>query len=190
MKIRYLIVVDFEANCVEDGKLKKQEITEFPALPICVKTNTILYEKTFHHYCKIDEKLTEFATELTGITQDMCDGGLPFAEVLKLFQKWLKTNRFNKENSIIVTCGHWDFKKAFPTQCLISRVDVPKYCQKWVNVKEIFENAYKTKPRGLVGMLEKLGMEFEGRHHSGIDDVKNLAKICVKMQKEKGNLFT
>jgi 3'-5' exoribonuclease 1 len=30
-------------------------------------------------------------------------------------------------------------------------------------------------------MLENLGLEFEGRPHSGIDDSKNIARVLIKM---------
>ena len=83
--MKYLIVIDFEANCIENGTIYPQEITEFPAVPICIDTKRILYDKIFHYYCKIDTKLTKFATTLTGITQEMCDNGLSFTNVLKLF---------------------------------------------------------------------------------------------------------
>lgn len=39
-------------------------------------------------------------------------------------------------------------------------------------------------PRGqtkLTIMLEKLGMDYDGRPHSGLDDSKNIARIVVRM---------
>lgn len=30
-------------------------------------------------------------------------------------------------------------------------------------------------------MLDDLGMELQGRHHSGIDDVRNITAICVRL---------
>lgn len=30
-------------------------------------------------------------------------------------------------------------------------------------------------------MLEKLGMDYEGRPHSGLDDSKNIARIAIRM---------
>jgi inhibitor of KinA sporulation pathway (predicted exonuclease) len=44
------------------------------------------------------------------------------------------------------------------------------------NVKKI-----KTHVHGMEDMLKKLDMELEGRHHSGIDDTKNLARIVMKL---------
>ena len=33
-------------------------------------------------------------------------------------------------------------------------------------------------------MLEKLGMRYEGRPHSGLDDSRNIARIAVRMLKD------
>lgn len=32
-------------------------------------------------------------------------------------------------------------------------------------------------------MLNKLGLEFEGRKHSGIDDARNIARIALELSK-------
>lgn len=33
----------------------------------------------------------------------------------------------------------------------------------------------------LSSMLEKLGMDYDGRPHSGLDDSKNIARIAIRM---------
>ena len=33
----------------------------------------------------------------------------------------------------------------------------------------------------MAGMLRKLGMTLEGRHHSGIDDCRNISRVALKM---------
>lgn len=132
MSLKYLIVIDFEANCLEGRNIYPQEITEFPAIPIDLQTKTIEYNKTFHHYCKIDVDVTPYATELTGITQEMCDGGLPFKNVHSKFQDWCREHGFNAINSVIVTCGNWDFKTAFPAQCKYSNLSIPEICKNGV----------------------------------------------------------
>ncbi|KAJ3106437.1 3'-5' exoribonuclease 1 [Phlyctochytrium bullatum] len=40
----------------------------------------------------------------------------------------------------------------------------------------------------LAGMLAGLGMEFEGRPHSGIDDARNIARITVRMMEDGARL--
>ena len=187
--MEYLIVVDFEANCFENEYMENREITEFPAVPICIKTKKVMHDKIFHHYCKIDEPLSTFATDLTGITQKMCDDGKLFRVVVELFMKWMKDNNFSEKNSILVTCGNWDFKTAFVDQCKYSGIKVPNYCKKWCNIKKIFKKKYKKYGSSMKSMLRYLDIELDGKHHSGIDDAKNIAKICIQLLNDNANFM-
>ena len=36
-------------------------------------------------------------------------------------------------------------------------------------------------PRGMTCMLDHFGLKLEGRHHSGIDDCRNIARVCACM---------
>ncbi|XP_038947536.1 ERI1 exoribonuclease 2 isoform X3 [Rattus norvegicus] len=66
----YLIVVDFESTCWNDGKHHSSpEIIEFPAVLLNTATGEI--ESEFHAYVQPQEHpiLSEFCTELTGIKQ-------------------------------------------------------------------------------------------------------------------------
>ena len=38
-------------------------------------------------------------------------------------------------------------------------------------------------------MLEVLGVKHQGKHHSGIDDVRNICSICIEMIRNHGALF-
>lgn len=44
-----------------------------------------------------------------------------------------------------------------------------------------FQEHYNRRPKGLVGALGELGLTFEGREHSGLDDAKNTAKLAARM---------
>jgi len=53
----------------------------------------------------------------------------------------------------------------------------------WINLKDDFRQHYGLKHNeGMEGMLHRLHMTLEGRHHSGIDDCKNIARIVQRMQ--------
>ena len=78
--------------------------------------------------------------------------------------------------------------KFLPAQCTLSGIPVPGYASKWVNVRKHYRRYYKAEdfetPVTLELILENLGMSFEGRPHSGIDDARNIARILVKMIKD------
>ena len=78
--------------------------------------------------------------------------------------------------------------KFLPGQCTLSGIEVPGYASKWVNVRKHYRKYYRAEDFGtpitLELIIENLGMSFEGRPHSGIDDARNIARILVKMIKD------
>lgn len=83
----------------------------------------------------------------------------------------------------ILTDGSWDMSKFLNIQCQLSRLKYPPFAKKWINIRKSYGNFYKV-PRSqtkLTIMLEKLGMDYDGRPHCGLDDSKNIARIAVRM---------
>ena len=189
-KIDYFLVLDFEATCEDKAKMKPQEIIEFPVLK--VNAQTMKVESTFHSYVQPTAHpiLTPFCTELTGITQEMVNGQPILQEVLKEFHKWMSVNGLldPSVNSCFVTCGDWDLKTMLPSQCKNFKLSIPHYFRRWVNIKRIFEEATGEKNKGMPGMLRHLGLQLEGRHHSGIDDSRNIAHILAKLAEIQPNI--
>ena len=188
-KIDYYLVLDFEATCDETKTPKPQEIIEFPVLKVNSSTTEI--EATFHSYVQptAHPTLTPFCTKLTGITQDMVNGQPSLLEVLSMFDQWMtRENLKDNVDVCFVTCGDWDLKTMLPGQCEHLKVDVPPYFRKWVNIKKAFTRITRMKAVSMVNMLNKLGLALDGRHHSGIDDSKNIAKILKELLKHSPNI--
>lgn len=182
----YLCVLDFEATCWENSENKEQmEIIEFPSVlyKINEKTKKPEFVSEFAEYVKptINPILTNFCTELTGIQQETVDKSDTIDNVYKRHSKWLSENVPIKSNLIIATCGHWDLATQLPREIKNKSLSKHKYYSKYINVKDEFKNFYKTKCGGMTNMLEQLNIPLEGRHHSGIDDSRNTAKIMFKM---------
>lgn len=188
LSVDYLLVVDFEATCDDPINLYPQEIIEFPILIVDCNKKVILEEK-FHYYIKPvkNPKITKFCTNLTGITQEMVDVSLNFKTVYKKLNQWLLDNNFisyTDSNTKIfewITCGDWDFEYMFPEQLQIINQKVPEHFTHWLNIKHEFKYLYNKKCRGMPDLLKQLGLELEGRHHSGIDDARNIARCAIKM---------
>lgn len=189
-KIDYYLVLDFEATCDDKKPPIPQEIIEFPVLK--VNATTMETEATFHSYVQptVHPKLTPFCTQLTGITQEMVNGKPPLLEVLDMFDQWMaKEGLLNDDvNVCFVTCGDWDLKTMLPGQCKHLRVDVAPYFKKWLNIKKAFSKIRGSRAISMVDMLNKLGLTLDGRHHSGIDDSKNIAKILKELLKQCPNI--
>ena len=90
--IEFICVYDFECTCTNDkaNPLQTQEVIEFPIVVIDVRQKAIVAE--FQTYVKpeIDTQLTPFCTELTGITQEQVDAGIPLAEALNQAHAFLE----------------------------------------------------------------------------------------------------
>ena len=196
----YLLVLDFEATCQGGRKISPQEIIEFPCALLNVK-NGFQIEDIFHKYVRPIHHpiLTEFCTNLTGITNDMVSTSDTFEPVFTQFRKWVENEHdlvgleteSTKDRFAFVTCGDWDLRHMLPEQSRISQVSVPGYMKRWINVKSSFSSSFGTKqfPKGLSSMLTQIGLEFEGRPHSGIDDVKNIVRIVQHLAQKRNFVF-
>lgn len=201
--IDYLCILDFEATCDTGEKPCPQEIIEFPVLLVDAASGEII--DTFHHYIKPDvhPTLSQFCTELTGIEQEIVDQGVSLFEALVGLQEWLDMHNLipifqrtiigttteemtTKKTFVFVTCGDWDLKTCLPAQLDHHQKSVPLHFKRWINLKPAFMNftgrdsKKKSRP-GMTGMLRSFNLDLLGRHHSGIDDCRNIAQICQHM---------
>ena len=187
----YFLVLDFEATCDEKVRINPQEVIEFPV--ICLNSKTLEIEWEFQQYVKpqVHPKLTAFCTSLTGITQSTVDAGLPFSTVYSQFNDLLKEKDLigTPAKFCFVTCGDWDLRSMLTRQLTLSKLKRPAYYNSWLNIKDAFVRHYKIrKPEGMAGMLRRLNLPLVGRHHSGIDDCRNITSILIQMIKANADL--
>ncbi len=184
----YAIVLDFEATCDNINPPNPQEVIEFPSVLVDMETLSPIDEfssfvRPVHH-----PEITDFCTELTSIVQDDVDPAPVFAEVLEQHMAWLDGHGVNADNGLLVTCGDWDMQRMFPAQFRVAEPEVkalrPIYTR-WLNIKTMYcDVTNKRKAPGMAGMLRQMSLTLEGRHHRGIDDCRNIAKLLdVLMQR-------
>lgn len=175
-----LIVIDFEATCDEPRNPDPQEVIEFPAVLIDVVRRTVIGE--FHRYVRpvAHPTLTRFCSDLTGIPQQQVDAADDFPAVLRAYSDWLTAN--DLVGVPVATCGDWDLGTLLPPQCRQHGLPIPDWARSWINVKDVFRRSMPgVRSMGLSGMLEQLGLRFEGRPHSGIDDTRNIARVVIAL---------
>ncbi|XP_063885772.1 3'-5' exoribonuclease 1-like [Scylla paramamosain] len=188
----YYLVIDFEATCDEhqNPTTYRHEIIEFPAQLVSTKKGQIINH--FHSYVRplINPRLTNFCTNLTGITQDKVNFAPTFPEVLKQFEAWLEDRGLTSSETkmTVLTDGPWDMGRFLYQQCSISGVPYPSWGKQWINIRKSFCNFHKTKKMCLKDMLNHLGMRFQGQPHSGLDDSKNIARVAIRLLKDGANL--
>ncbi|NXS67206.1 ERI2 exoribonuclease, partial [Pandion haliaetus] len=170
---------------------------EFPA--VLLNTSTGEIESEFHTYVQPQEHpiLSEFCTELTGITQDQVDEGVPLNICLSQFLKWIQ--KIQKEKKIIfstdllsdstseakactfVTWTDWDLGVCLQYECKRKQLRKPDILNSWIDLKATYRAFYNRKPKGLNGALQDLGIAFAGREHSGLDDSRNTARLAWRL---------
>ena len=192
-KVDYYLVLDFEGVCNKDDggpAANLMEIIEFPVLKVNAKTFET--ESEFHSYVQptTHRLLNPICTRITGITQEMVDGQPTLPKVLESLHSWMLTEGLldKKVNFCFVTCGDWDLKTGLSAQAAYQKFEYPDYLKKWINVKTYFEATVGKKGKGMAGMLRDLGLQLKGRHHSGIDDSRNIARILRELAKNNHNL--
>ncbi|CAF2397241.1 unnamed protein product [Rotaria sp. Silwood2] len=184
----YIAVVDFEATCnINQGNNYPHEIIEFPIVLIDLQQQMIVDK--FQSYCRPSIKpiLSNFCTELTGIEQRQVDNAPTFPEVLRNVETWLNERNLlssNKRKCAFATDGPWDFAKFLRMQCHFNSISYPRWAKKWINIRKEFANFYSVQRCGIGKMLESLGLIFDGRHHSGLDDSINIARIALELIKD------
>jgi hypothetical protein len=80
--------------------------------------------------------------------------------------------------------------KMLPMQTKREGLQCPAYFSRgWVNIKKVFQDYYnRPSIQGMAAMLKHLKMDLQGRHHSGIDDCRNLARILIRLIEDGATL--
>ena len=116
--------------------------------------------------------LTEFCTELTGITQAQVDAAPFFPHVFARFDAWVK----NFDDVFLFSWGNYD-RKQLVQDCRRHGIDYT-LPGGFLDFKNLFYKKQKLLKRaGLGATLTQLGLTFEGRQHSALSDAKNTARL-------------
>ncbi|XP_051559736.1 ERI1 exoribonuclease 2 isoform X2 [Myxocyprinus asiaticus] len=193
---RFLIIIDFESTCWREKNNYGQEIIEFPAVLLNVSNGKV--ESEFHSYVQPQEHpvLSEFCTELTGITQDQVELAPPLHICLSRFIRWLHSLQQEKgvvfesdskgpapsgQPCAFVTWSDWDLGVCLLYECKRKQICVPEALKSWIDLRATYRLFYNRKPKGLRGALMDLGIQFTGREHSGLVDARNTAMLAWRM---------
>ncbi|KAK3874855.1 hypothetical protein Pcinc_020237 [Petrolisthes cinctipes] len=184
----YFLVLDFESTCDDMKRIDPQEIIEFPVLKLNATTYDV--EATFHHFVRPTKHptLSQYCTDLTSITQDEVNNGKVFEDVFADFDNWMKEEVGLDKRFLFITCGDWDLKTMLPNQCSVLNLQVPSYCKKWLNIKKTYVLMTGEYNKGMLAMINGLGLKHQGRHHRGLDDCHNIGNILRELA-ERGFKF-
>lgn len=163
------IIFDLEATC-EDREINPNfdnETIEIGAVKVV--DGVVVDEFQSFVKPKSSEPLTAFCKELTKISQADVDQAVGFPEAIEAFQAWAGEAEF-------LSWGFYDRKQLEKDS---ARYQLPVA---WLNSHRSLKHEHQTKKNlkravGVKKALKLEGFEFEGTHHRGIDDAKNIARI-------------
>jgi len=187
--VKPLLIIDLEATCWKDNKkelskleYKNQEIIEIGAailkIPngVCLPSSSTTLISEFVRPVR-NPILTDFCTELTSITQEQVDNAEYFPKALENFLNKVKKSLGDIDvvDVVFASWGRFD-KSQFKRDCSLHDIEYP-FGKHW-NAKKGFSRSLGTKKGyGFKKALSKIGLEFEGNHHRGVDDANNMAKL-------------
>ena len=172
-----LVIVDLEATCwsQEPGKdrsqLPRRDESEIIEIGICtLDLNTLEIEDSDGIIVKpYTSTVSEFCTQLTSLTQEDVDKGIPLPDACQILRK-----KYDSKNRVWASYGQYD-KNMFERECTNKHINYP-FGGIHINIKGIVETIY-SESLGMARALDKMGIKLEGRHHRGVDDSFNIAKI-------------
>jgi inhibitor of KinA sporulation pathway (predicted exonuclease) len=179
-----IIVVDVEATCDENdpitGRPKElfvSEIIEIGYAILNFETNEITENGSI--VVRPEESIvTPFCQRLTGWTQEAVDRGISFQEACKTLESSLKAG-----SRVWSSYGNYDLEM-FKKMCARKNVKYP-YTPQHLNVKPMTA-MFTGEMTGLGRALSLLGLQFQGRQHSGKDDALNVARIIQHLKNKYG----
>jgi inhibitor of KinA sporulation pathway (predicted exonuclease) len=177
-----LNVVDIEATCWEgsppDGHGGAGQVSEIIEIGLTVVDLAAGMRLSKHKILVRPQKseVSDFCTELTGLTQDEVDSGVSFAGACQVL-----VNEHDSAERPWASWGDYD-RLQFSRQCAEGGVAYP-FGEAHVNAKAVFGDALNGGRRtGMASALRKAGLPLEGRHHDGADDAWNIAALVLYLR--------
>eukprot|EP00211_Chloroparvula_japonica_P016396 CAMPEP_0119127530 /NCGR_PEP_ID=MMETSP1310-20130426/6049_1 /TAXON_ID=464262 /ORGANISM="Genus nov. species nov., Strain RCC2339" /LENGTH=190 /DNA_ID=CAMNT_0007117801 /DNA_START=99 /DNA_END=667 /DNA_ORIENTATION=- len=179
----FILVLDFECAWDAPPVPREEEIIEFPS--VLMRGGKVVDEIQMYVRTEILQQIHPETTAITGITQEQVSGGLRLDAALAKHEEWLRGHGVVGQGGVktkplmLATCGDFD-GRMIQKQAKRMGLVVPPYLSEWVNIKEVYRYHFKKRgQKGMAGMLKEQGLELQGRHHSGIDDCRNLAGLVA-----------
>jgi inhibitor of KinA sporulation pathway (predicted exonuclease) len=173
-----ILVIDLEATCWQGARPPGEgpEVIEIG--------NAVLHVADLHvepgpELLVRPERSTvsEFCTELTGITQEIVDErGVTFAEALGV----LRESHGDLTRMVWASYGEYDRRK-LTEECRHHRIPFPLH-DTHINVKRLVAlTAGWTHESGMAGAMRRVGLEPTpgSRHHRGSDDAVNIGRLLA-----------
>ncbi|MFB2705164.1 exonuclease domain-containing protein [Marinobacter shengliensis] len=180
-----LLIVDLEATCWENrqapnGEAQSNDNMEIIEIGCALATRQgeLLDNHSFLVRPIRHPVLSDFCTELTGITQSMVDAAPTLPEAIEAMNAWLGNL---PDGFIWCSWGNYDrLHLGAQSQEHDARPTVLAFPH--LNLKRIWRRTTGQKRKnGFAHALAFHNLDFEGHHHRGVDDARNMARVLPYM---------
>lgn len=170
-----LVIVDVEATCCDEGTISRDEMEIIEIGAVAIDSTSGDEMGLFQEFIQPVRHplLTCFCMNLTSIQQSDVATAPSFPEVISRLRKWLAG--LGTDYSF---CSWGDYdRRQFEQDCAYHRIPFP-FAEPHRNLKLELSTAIGSKKKlGLGDALRRLGLDFHGTPHRGIDDARNIARI-------------
>lgn len=195
LEVDYFVVLDFEATCERNKATQQpQEIIEVPSVLLDSRSLQQVAEVQLYVRPVARPTLSEFCTELTGITQETVANAPVFIEAMSVYLNWLWQHKLSNslttdpqlKTFAFVTVSDWDLGTLLPNQQRLTPLHPHHHVgyvdfDRWVDLKRVFARCMGEGKTSMVDMLNRLELPLQGRQHSGLDDCRNTARILAAL---------
>jgi inhibitor of KinA sporulation pathway (predicted exonuclease) len=174
----YYLIIDVEATCSNQGEVPRHEMEIIEIGALIQSSRTFEIESEFQTLVRPRRhpQLTEFCIELTGIEQHEVAAAPPFALALEAMKEWMYTF----DDTLFCSWGDYD-RNQFIQDCEYHGIGYP-FRSGHLNLKLEFSRSVNLRKKlGLAEAVRHLGLKFDGSHHRGLDDARNIAQIVRRV---------
>jgi inhibitor of KinA sporulation pathway (predicted exonuclease) len=180
-----ILTIDLEATCWEDQmapdgqpqSVHNMEIIEIGCV-LATRDGVLLDSRSFLVRPTRFPKLSTFCQSLTGITQDMADTAPTFPEATDALNHWLGQPA---DSFIWCSWGNYD-RLHMQAQCGQLGASAAVLNFPHLNLKRLWRRSTgQRKKTGLASALAYHELSFEGQHHRGVDDARNIIRLLPFM---------
>lgn len=172
------IIFDLEATCKENDRQFKKETIEIGAVKVSKVNGELKIVDEFNAFIRPikNPTLTEFCKNLTKISQEDVDNADLFPSVIQSFKEWINID----EPYVLCSWGHYDKHQLLNDNKLHGLKDSKWITNHHISLKHQHGEILNKRPMGIQKALKIANMTFEGTHHRGIDDARNISRIFIK----------
>jgi len=184
------LVIDLEATCSEDGSIPREETETIEIGAVLVDAESFASMREFQSFVRPIRHplLTPFCTKLTTITQADVDAAPRFSSMLVKLREFI-----GRDEPLFCSWGNY-YRNQLERDARRLGARLP-LGRDHLNIKSTFARRFSEgregfgaqgavrragAPSGEMGVgqaLRFLGLAFQGTHHRGIDDARNIARL-------------